>query len=185
MFKSKMGLLGLIIVVAIGATVGQYIFNLTHPGVYISFTKSASGPAPEINSDTWLNGGPVSKADMLGHVAIVEFWTFECINCQDALPGLKRVYNQYKDAGLIVVGVHTPELGPERVLANVKQAIVDQGIPWPVAIDNDFKNWNAYRNIFWPAFYLIDRHGNERYLLAGEGHDAELLTDVATLLKEK
>ncbi len=126
----------------------------------------------------------MSIASLRGKVVIVEFWTFECINCQDALPGLKAVYNKYHSQGLEVIGVHSPEFSTERDIANVKQAVSDAGIPWPVPIDNDFTNWNAYHNGYWPAFYIIDKTGTIRSVRIGEGNDAGLISDVADLLKE-
>lgn len=143
------------------------------------------GAAPELNSATWINRGPVTIASLRGKVVIVEFWTFECINCIHALPGLKAVYNKYHSQGLEVIGVHSPEFPVERDIANVKQAVSQAGILWPVAIDNDFKNWNAYRNGYWPAFYIIDKTGTIRSVRVGEGNDAGLMSDVAGLLKEQ
>lgn len=181
MLKTNLRLLGLVAVAVIGVLLGQFIFGLMPQ----SAATGLNGPAPEVHSDTWINSGPVSRTDMQGHVTIVEFWTFMCQNCQDAMAGLKKVYAQYKDKGLIVIGVHSPELAPERDVLNVRQAVIDQGVTWPVALDNDFKNWNAYKNAYWPAFYLIDKHGNLRYLLVGEGHDDELLSQAGKLLAEK
>lgn len=143
------------------------------------------GPAPEIHSDTWINSGPVSMASLRGKVVIVEFWTFDCINCKDALPGVKAVYNKYHDQGFAVIGVHSPELSVERDVNNVRQAVKDQGIVWPVPIDGDYKNWNAYKNAYWPAFYVIDKQGNIRSVRVGEGNDAGLMSDVGDLLKEQ
>ena len=154
------------------------------PAKYKS-SLGSRGPAAELHSDTWINSGPVSIASLRGKVVIVEFWTFECINCIHALPGLKAVYNKYHSQGLEVIGVHSPEFAAERDIANVKQAVSDMGIPWPVAIDNDFKNWNAYHNGYWPAFYIIDKTGTIRSVRVGEGNDAGLMSDVADLLKEQ
>ncbi len=154
------------------------------PG-YRSSLDNNRGPAPLISSDTWINAGPYSPAQLRGHVVIVEFWTFECINCIHALPGLKAVYDKYHDAGLIVIGDHAPEFSSERDIGNVRQAVKDANIPWAVAIDNDFKNWNAYHNGYWPAFYIIDKQGNIRSVRIGEGNDAGLMSDVEDLLKEQ
>ncbi len=107
--------------------------------------EAARGPvAPHVVSDTWLNSEPLSPADLRGKVVLVDFWTFDCINCRNTIPYLRAWYEKYHDQGLVIVGVHSPEFTFERDVANVKQAIQDLKIPYPIALDNDFKTWNAY-----------------------------------------
>jgi thiol-disulfide isomerase/thioredoxin len=117
----------------------------------------------------WLNGGPLTPDALKGKVVLVEFWTFECINCLNALPYVKALYAKYKDRGFTVVGVHTPEFPAERVVSNVQQQVRDLGITFPVVIDNDDKIWNAWGNEYWPALYFVDTHGRVRYHHFGEG----------------
>ena len=117
----------------------------------------------------WLNGGPLTPDVLKGKVVLVEFWTFECINCLNALPYVKALYAKYKDRGFTIVGVHTPELPAERVVSNVQQQVRDLGITFPVVIDNDYKIWNAWGNEYWPALYVVDAHGRVRYHHFGEG----------------
>jgi len=145
------------------------------------------GPAPEISSTTWLNTGgkPVTLASLRGKVVIVDFWTLGCINCQHSLPGLVKLYNDHKADGLVVLGPHSPEFSYERDLDNIKAAITKWGITYPVPLDNDFKNWRAYNNSYWPAQYLIDKQGHIRALHIGEGVDANVRRDVEDLLKER
>lgn len=131
---------------------------------------SASASAPSLEGAThWLNSAPLSPQDLRGKVVLVEFWTHECINCLHVLPHTKALYERYKDDGLVVIGVHTPEYDEERDPASVRAAVARLGIAWPVALDNDYRIWNAYRNQFWPALYLIDRDGHVVYRHVGEG----------------
>ena len=100
---------------------------------------------------------------------LVEFWTYACVNCIRVTPHVNEWHRRYRDLGLAVVGVHTPEYEAERVPGNVQAAVKRYGIEYPVALDNDYRTWNAYRNRFWPALYLIDRQGRVVYRHIGEG----------------
>ena len=127
-------------------------------------------PAPEFTGiANWLNAPPQTIAGLKGKVVLVEFWTYSCINCIHVLPHVKQWDARYRDQGLAVIGVHTPEYGEERSTANVRRAIERFGIAYPVAQDNEFATWNAYGNRFWPALYLIDREGRIVYRHYGEG----------------
>jgi thiol-disulfide isomerase/thioredoxin len=128
--------------------------------------------APRIESDTWINSPPLDWDALRGKVVMVEFWTFDCINCRHVIPYLKGMDNDYRAQGLTIVGVHSPEFDYERELSNVKEAVEKMGIRYPVAIDNDFANWNRYRNRAWPTLYLVDKRGRIRYTHVGEeGYD--------------
>src|SRR4029077_8539129 len=128
------------------------------------------GPAPELTGiDAWINTDPLTIGSLRGKVVLVEFWTFGCINCIHVQPYVKAWYDRYAAAGLVVVGVHTPELSFERDLANVRDAVTKADIRFPVAFDPAFATWNAYRNGYWPAFYFIDRAGRIRHMHIGEG----------------
>jgi thiol-disulfide isomerase/thioredoxin len=132
--------------------------------------EPAATPAPDLAGATqWLNSPPLSTQALRGKVVLVEFWTRECINCLHVLPHTKALYERYKDDGLVVIGVHTPEYDEERDPASVRAAAARLGIAWPVAIDNDYRIWNAWSNRFWPALYLIDRDGRVVYRYVGEG----------------
>jgi cytochrome c biogenesis protein CcdA/thiol-disulfide isomerase/thioredoxin len=129
------------------------------------------GPAPELTGITgWINSKPLTLQALRGKVVIVDFWTFECYNCQNTLPYVKALYAKYKDKGLEIVGVHTPEFAFERVPDNVRNAAKQQGVTWPIALDPDYKTWSAYSNNYWPAFYFIDARGHIRYTHFGEGN---------------
>jgi len=131
---------------------------------------SAPAPAPEFTGiERWFNSPPLTMAGLKGRVVLVEFWTYECINCLHVMPHVKQWHQRYHDQGLVVVGVHTPEYDEERVAANVKAAIERFGIQYPVAQDNGYSTWDAYGNRFWPAMYLVDRDGKIVYRHYGEG----------------
>ncbi len=128
------------------------------------------GAAPELNNKVWLNTpSPIHLADLRGKVVLLEMWTFGCINCQHTLPTLNGWYDKYTSEGLVIIGNHFPEFPYEADLDNLKQAVSQDGIQYPVAQDNDGKTWNAYRNAYWPTIYLIDKTGEIRYIHIGEG----------------
>lgn len=128
------------------------------------------GPAPELAGiGAWINTSPLTIASLRGKVVLVEFWTFGCINCQHVQPYVKAWYDRYAAAGLVVVGVHTPELSFERDLRNVRDAVAKADIRFPVAFDPAYATWNGYRNSYWPAFFFVDRSGRMRHMHVGEG----------------
>lgn len=143
------------------------------------------GPAPEIvTKGRWYNtenpaagrtasseaGSPPLTMSMLrGKVVIIDFWTYSCVNCVRTLPHLAAWYKAYAGDGLVIIGVHTPEFEFEKNAANVKKAIADLGVTWPVVLDNNYRQWNAYSNRYWPAHYFIDVNGRIRYRHFGEG----------------
>jgi cytochrome c biogenesis protein CcdA/thiol-disulfide isomerase/thioredoxin len=143
------------------------------------------GQAPEFRGVTlWLNSRPLTLAALRGKVVVVDFWTYSCVNCLRTLPYLDRWYETYHDEGLVIVGVHAPEFAFEREPGNVREAIADLGVDWPVALDNDFETWNAWGNRYWPAKYFIDRQGHVRFAHFGEGAYEESEDVIRTLLAE-
>ncbi|OLP16952.1 redoxin [Leptolyngbya sp. 'hensonii'] len=125
---------------------------------------------PEFQGITdWLNSAPLTIAGLKGKVVLLQFWTFGCINCQRTLPYITRWHQQYGGQGLQVIGVHTPEFAYEREINNIKAALKQHKITYPVPIDNAFKTWNAYQNEYWPHLFLADRQGIIRYDRIGEG----------------
>jgi cytochrome c biogenesis protein CcdA/thiol-disulfide isomerase/thioredoxin len=144
------------------------------------------GDLPGFDGGTeWINSGALSPQALRGKVVLVDFWAFMCYNCLNALPHVKELYAKYKDRGFVVVGVHTPELGPERVPQGVRDAVKRLGIMFPVVIDNDNKIWNAYHNQYWPAAYFADATGKLRFYNFGEGRYDEQDRVVAKLLAER
>jgi len=130
----------------------------------------------------WFNSAPLSIGDLRGKVVLVDFWTYGCYNCVNTLPYVTRLYDTYKDKGLVVVGVHTPEFPFERSAGNVQAALKRHGIAYPVAQDNESATWNAWRNQYWPAQYIVDQHGNVVFSHAGEGQYDEIEHKVRRLL---
>jgi cytochrome c biogenesis protein CcdA/thiol-disulfide isomerase/thioredoxin len=126
--------------------------------------------APELTGiSTWINSQPKTIASLKGKVVLIDFWTYSCINCIRTQPYLKQWYSTYKDSGLEIIGVHAPEFSFEKNPNNVRQAVKDAGLTYPIAMDNDLSTWAAYDNQYWPASYLIDRDGNVRRTHFGEG----------------
>ncbi len=141
--------------------------------------------APELkNIAAWINSDPKTIASLKGKVVLIDFWTYSCINCQRTQPYLNAWYDKYSNDGLVIVGVHAPEFGFEKVTKNVQDAVKSANIKYPVALDNDFATWQAYENRFWPAKYLIDKDGQVRYTHFGEGDYAETEETIQALLKE-
>ncbi len=130
----------------------------------------------------WLNSEPLTIASLKGNVVLVQFWTFTCINCQRTLPSMVEWHKKYASQGLRIVGVQTPEFPFEREISNIQKALEQNHITYPVAVDNDFKTWNAYQNQYWPHLFLSDRQGRIRYDHIGEGAYAETEALIQQLL---
>jgi thiol-disulfide isomerase/thioredoxin len=146
------------------------------------------GTAPEFaNTQDWFNtpgNRPLSLAGLRGHVVLIDFWTYTCINCLRTLPFLEGLYANYHRYGLEIVGVETPEFTFEQEAGNVAQAIRSDGIRYPVVQDNKYGTWNAWQNQYWPAEYLIDAKGQVRHVQFGEGHYKESEAAVRALLAD-
>ena len=143
------------------------------------------GPMPDLSGAVaWLNSPPLTSKSLKGKVLLIDFWTYSCINCLRALPYVEGWAAKYKDAGLLVIGVHTPEFAFERERSNVEKAVHDLKITYPVAIDSDYKIWQAFNNQYWPAHYFIDGKGRIRHHHFGEGEYDESERVIRELLKE-
>jgi cytochrome c biogenesis protein CcdA/thiol-disulfide isomerase/thioredoxin len=132
----------------------------------------------------WLNSPPLTPEGLRGKVVVVDFWTYSCINCLRALPYVESWYQKYMDHGLVVIGVHAPEFAFEKDPGNVRRAVADLKITYPVALDNDYAIWQAFNNQYWPAHYFIDAGGRVRAHHFGEGNYAESELIIRTLLTE-
>jgi cytochrome c biogenesis protein CcdA/thiol-disulfide isomerase/thioredoxin len=132
----------------------------------------------------WLHTRPLTMAGLRGKVVLIDFWTYSCINCLRTLPHLDAWDARYRKAGLVIVGVHTPEFAFEHVVSNVRKASKDLGVRYPVAIDNGYRTWTAYQNDAWPAEYLVDRHGRVREIKKGEGDYDGTERNIRALLGE-
>ncbi|MBS7544884.1 cytochrome c biogenesis protein DipZ [Ancylobacter oerskovii] len=132
----------------------------------------------------WLNSAPLTAEALRGKVVLVDFWTYSCINCIRTLPYIRAWAEKYKDQGLVVIGVHSPEFAFEKKIDNVEKATREFGIGYPVAVDSDHRIWNAFRNSYWPALYFIDAEGRIRYHQFGEGGYARSERVIQDLLAE-
>jgi len=146
---------------------------------------SDEGPMPDLSGAVgWINSPALSSKSLRGKVVVIDFWTYSCINCLRALPYVEGWAAKYKGNGLVVIGVHTPEFAFEKERSNVEKAVRDLKIGYPVAIDSDYRIWQAFNNHYWPAHYFIDGKGRIRYHHFGEGEYDESERVIQQLLKE-
>ena len=147
--------------------------------------RAAEGRMPPLNGATgWLNSPPLTTDGLRGRVVAVDFWTYTCINWLRTAPYLRAWADAYRDSGLIVLGIHTPEFPFERDVDNVSGAIADRQITYPIAADNDYAIWTAFANMYWPALYVVDAQGDIRYHHFGEGAYEESERVIRQLLDE-
>jgi cytochrome c biogenesis protein CcdA/thiol-disulfide isomerase/thioredoxin len=184
---------------SLGGTTGveQKLLDHFHPVAHASASEtpaaqrstvqlSNEGAFPGFDGAVkWLNSPPLTRAQLKGKVIVVDFWTYSCINCLRSIPYVEAWSEKYKNDGLVVVGVHTPEFAFEKDPANIAKAVTDLKITYPVAIDSDYAIWKAFNNQYWPAHYFIDAKGEIRYHHFGEGKYDESEEVIQQLLKEK
>lgn len=140
---------------------------------------------PSLSGGTgWINGDPVTPESLKGKVVLIDFWTWDCINCQHTLPYVRDWANKYQSQGLVVIGVHTPEYPWEKPLSSVKDAVNKWQLPYRVVADNNYQIWNAFGNQYWPAHYYFDAKGQLRYTSFGEGNYDKQEQVIQQLLKE-
>ncbi|MBC3372648.1 cytochrome c biogenesis protein DipZ [Pseudomonas sp. SWRI92] len=145
----------------------------------------SQGAMPSLDGAVqWLNSPPLNREALRGKVVLVDFWTYDCINCQHTLPYVNDWARKYEKDGLVVIGVHTPEYGYEKIIANVRDQVRKLDIQYPVAIDNQYAIWRAFNNQYWPAHYFIDAKGQVRYSHFGEGRYGEQEQVIQQLLQE-
>ncbi|MBI2965402.1 MAG: redoxin domain-containing protein, partial [Chloroflexi bacterium] len=183
-------------IVAIEATIAPERSSGSSPAPAATGATSVSGKpdaastsgartAPEIREiAAWINSEPLALSDLRGKVVLIDFWAYSCINCIRTVPHLREWHSKYSPRGLVMIGLHAPEFEFERVEENVRDAVLKQGITWPVGLDNGFATWNAYGNRYWPRKYLIDRDGVIRYNRIGEGGYVETERQIRKLLVE-
>ncbi|MDH6167463.1 thiol-disulfide isomerase/thioredoxin [Variovorax boronicumulans] len=170
-------------IAAVAASVAVLAFAAPPRGGDIA--ANAAAQAPEFqNIDKWLNSEPLKLQELRGKVVLVDFWTYTCINCLNHLPYVKEWNEKYKDKGLVVVGVHTPEFAYEKSTKNVQDAIQRLQIKHAVAQDNSYGTWKAFNNQYWPAVYLIDKQGKIVYSHFGEGSYGTTEKKIQALLAE-
>ena len=170
-------------VAAVAASVAALTFAAPPMGGAVKAGEARQ--APEFQQiDTWLNSEPLKLEALRGKVVLVDFWTYTCINCLNHLPYVQEWHQKYKDQGLVVVGVHTPEFAYEKSTRNVQDAIKRLQIKHAVAQDNSYGTWRAFNNQYWPAVYLIDKQGKIVYSHFGEGSYGTTEKKIQALLAE-
>jgi thiol-disulfide isomerase/thioredoxin len=135
----------------------------------VGLAQNRAVPQTFAGANAWLNSPPLGAAELRGKVVLVDFWTYTCINWLRQLPYVRAWADKYRDQGLVVIGVHTPEFEFEKNLENVRRATKELSVGYPVAIDNDYAVWRSFANNAWPAIYLTDAQGRVRYRHLGEG----------------
>jgi len=147
--------------------------------------RAESSTAAEFASGAWINSEPLTLKGLRGRVVLVEFWTFGCYNCRNTLPAVKKWDAQYRDQGLTIVGVHSPEFDNEKKIENVRREVASLGIRFPVVTDNEFETWHAYKVDAWPTIFVLDKSGHVRGKHVGEGGYAQTEQLIQKLLAEQ
>ncbi len=176
---------GVVIVAALSYATGVTKLIRSSFGSSAEYKSSASVAAPELAIGDWINSEPLKLTDLRGRVVLIEFWTFGCINCRNTLPHVNSWNDRYREKGLTVIGVHSPEFDEERIVEHLRRAIASLGIRYPVVTDNDYKTWNAYKVEAWPTLFLLDKQGRIRWMQVGEGNYDETERLIQKLLTEK
>jgi len=148
-------------------------------------TEDKAPLAPEISGGQWINSEPLTLQSLRGRVVLIEFWTFACYNCRNTLPTLKSWDMRYRDKGLTIIGVHTPELDIERNIDSLRREIASLEIRYAVVTDNDYDLWKAYKVEAWPTLFLLDKQGRVRWTHVGEGAYSETEDVTKRLLAEE
>jgi thiol-disulfide isomerase/thioredoxin len=184
MTRSSLAAFAAIIALSLtGTATSAFSGDASRPLETPTVAAAAPATAPDfVGLGNWFNSAPLKLADLRGKVVLVNFWTYGCVNCVNTLPHVTELYAKYKDRGFVVVGIHTPEFPFERSASNVQTALKRHGITYPVAQDNDSQTWNAYRNRYWPAQYIVDQNGKIVFQHDGEGQYDQIDRTVARLL---
>jgi thiol-disulfide isomerase/thioredoxin len=144
-----------------------------------------SAAAPQLAAGDWINSAPLQLNDLHGRVVLIEFWTFGCYNCRNTLPFIKGWDDRYREKGLTVIGVHSPEFEDERKVENLRREVALLKIRYAVITDNDYQTWNTYNVEAWPTIFLLDKQGRIRWKHVGEGDYDEAERLIQQLLAEK
>ena len=186
-----------VLVIAIGAPIAGLLGEIkeqpmTSTGVRVPFLHefptgqlaSQTGLASLEHANEWLNSPPLTTSALRGKVVLIDFWTYTCINWLRTLPYVRAWAEKYRDQGLVVIGVHAPEFAFEKDVSNVRWAVKDMKIDYPIAVDSDHVIWRAFKNQYWPALYFIDAQGRLRHHHFGEGSYQQSEMIIQELLAE-
>ena len=174
----------------------QWLFLIINiVGIHFCFAAPSSGmidgvltpyKAPALTGiEGWINSKPLTLSQLKGKVVLIDFWSYACPHCANAMPHINAIYNKYASKGLVVIGVHSPQYERQQDISKVKKAVQEFNITFPVAIDNQFSTWNQYQNRYWPSLYLIDKNGYVVYQHFGEGEYDVLENNIRFLLSLK
>ncbi|HUS12546.1 MAG TPA: redoxin domain-containing protein [Pyrinomonadaceae bacterium] len=182
-------LIGIVVgIVIVGASIYATGFTrrlLSPFRMHTTYESSQPATAPDLAAGDWINSEPLKLKDLRGRVVLIDFWTFGCYNCRNTLPFIKGWHDRYRDKGLTVVGVHSPEFDYEKKPENLRREVVSLGIHYPVVSDNDYRTWDAYNVAAWPTIFLLDKQGRIRWMHVGEGNYDETERLIQKLLAEK
>ena len=179
-------LIGLVVgLVVVGATAHATGLTKLFFGSSAEYKSSESATAPELAAGDWINSEPLKLKGLRGRVVLIEFWTFGCYNCRNTLPHIKDWDNRYREKGLTVIGVHSPEFAEERIVENLRRQVASLEIRYPVVSDNDYETWKAYNVEAWPTVFLLDKQGRIRWMRVGEGDYEEAERLIQKLLAEQ
>ncbi len=175
---------GVVIVAALSYATGLTKVIRRSFGSSTEYKTSESATAPEFATGEWINSQPLTLKNLRGRVVLIEFWTFGCINCRNTLPFVQSWADRYREKGLTVIGVHSPEFDEERAVENLRRAVTSLGIRYAVVTDNDYQTWSAYHVEAWPTTFLLDKQGRIRWMHQGEGGYDEAERLIQQLLAE-
>jgi thiol-disulfide isomerase/thioredoxin len=175
---------GIVIVTALSYATGLTKLIRSSFGSSTEYKSSESATAPELAAGDWINSEPLKLNELRGRVVLIEFWTFGCYNCRNTLPFVKSLHDRYREKGLTVIGVHSPEFDEERKVENLRREVAALGIRYAVVTDNDYQTWSAYHVEAWPTTFLLDRQGRIRWMHQGEGSYDEAERLIQRLLAE-
>ena len=178
-------MVGIVIVGALSYATGLTKLIRSSFGSSAEYKSSESATAPELATGEWINSEPLKLKELRGRVVLIEFWTFGCINCRNTLPYVKSWHDRYRDKGLTVIGVHSPEFDEEKDVEHLRREVSSLGIRYPVVADNEYKTWNDYKVEAWPTVFLLDKQGRIRWMRVGEGDYDEAQRLIEKLLAEK
>ena len=178
-------IVGIMVVGALSYATGLTKLLLSPFGSSTEYKSSESATAPELASGEWINSEPLKLKNLRGRVVLIEFWTFGCINCRNSLPFVESWHDRYRQQGLTVIGVHSPEFEEEKNVESLRGQVASLGIRYPVVTDNDYQTWKAYNVEAWPTIFLLDKQGRIRWMRVGEGKYDETERVIQTLLAEK
>ncbi len=181
-------LIGIVVgIVIVGTSIyaSGFTSRLLNPFRIFASNKSLEyATAPNLATGDWINSEPLTLKDLRGRVVLIDFWTFGCYNCRNTLPFIKGWHDRYREKGLTVVGVHSPEFDYEKKVENLRREVASLEVHYPVVSDNDYQTWDAYNVAAWPTIFLLDKQGRIRWMHVGEGGYDEAERLIQNLLAE-